>query len=287
MTPTFEQFCEGIEERAKPFLDWDECYVDGALESAGDDPAYRELLTRQKYWRENGYLILRGFMPPALIDAYCQRYEADNGASARKGYGIGTPYMDVNEIKDLCLYAPLVNLLGALIGEEMGMNLNLTNWTSTERNWHQDDYLNPAFVSGFYLACWMALDDINPDSGPFEFVPGSHKWPVLSQAKVLDHLDPDERNNPDWPWHAERFLNGVFEREIEKRGAKPMVWDTAKKGDVLIWHSWLAHRGSKPKNLELLRKSMICHYSGVNHRPDMQAPVLYENNDSRGYYFPF
>ena len=285
MTYTFDQFCEEIPERAKPFLDWDECYLDG-IQGDENDP-FVKLSNTQKFWRKNGYVIQKGFMPNDLIDAYCAKYEADNGEGARKGYGIGTPYMNVKEIKDLCLYDPLTELLGALVGERMGMNLNLTNWVSTERNWHQDDYLNPEHVNGHYLAAWIALDDIHPDSCPFEFVPGSHKWPVMRQRLVKAHLSDKERDTPDWPWHAEQFLNDVFEREIENRGAKPMSWDTAKKGDVLIWHPWLAHRGSKPKNPDLLRKSMICHYSGIHHRPDMAAPVLYENGVSRGHYFPF
>lgn len=275
MTYTFEQFCEEIPDSERPWLDRED------VEIRGDNSQ------RLHHFKREGYIICKNIIPHDIIDAYCTRYEADNGAGERKGYETGTPYMKVQEIKDLCLYEPLTSILKSLIGEDMGMSLNLTNWVSTERNWHQDDYLNPEHVNGYYLAAWIALDDIHPDSGPFEFVPGSHKWPVMRQELVKSALPENERNGWDWPWKAEKFLNGVFEREIEKRGAKPQVWDTAKKGDVLIWHPWLAHRGSKPKNPDILRKSLICHYSGVNHRPDMQAPVFYENNQSRGWFFPF
>lgn len=272
----FEQFCEEIPDREKSWLDRDnlltEVYIDDGL---------------FHYWAANGFVVLRDFIPHALIDAYTARYQVDNGKNARLGYQSSSPYMTIREIKDLCLYAPLCEQLGRLIGEPMGMSLNLTNWVSTERNWHQDDYLNPHHVNGHYLAVWIALDDIHPDSGPFEFVPGSHKWPVMRQELVKAHIPEQYRNTPDWPWHAEQFLNNVFEAEIEKRGAKVEVWDTAKKGDVLIWHSWLAHRGSKPKNPDVLRKSMICHYSGTKHRPDMAEPVWYDSGDSRGWFFPF
>ena len=54
------------------------------------------------------------------------------------------------------------------------MHLNLTGWVSTERNWHQDDYLNP-FINSWYGRL-VALDKISADAGPFEYVPGSHKW---------------------------------------------------------------------------------------------------------------
>lgn len=275
---TFESLCEEIPNEKRAWLD---------RSQVAFSDFEREKLYRQVEWSANGFLILRNFIPAYLIDAYVARYEADNGKGAQVGYKSNTPYMQVDEIKDLALYAPLMEILAGLIGESMGMSLNLCNWVSTERNWHQDDYLNPPEVNGHYLACWFALDDIPPDSGVFEFVPGSHKWPVMRGEKVRALLEPHERNDPNWPRTAERFLDEVFENEIEKRAAQVYNWSDAKKGDVLVWHSWLAHRGTKPKQPGLLRKALIAHYSGINHRPDMQKPLLWENGESKGYYFPF
>lgn len=276
---TFESLCEGIPDEQKAWLDRSETILNTIR--------YVKTLENEIQWVRDGYLILKNFIPHELIDAYVARYERDNGKDAPIGYKTGTPYMQVDEIKDLSLYAPLMEILNSLIGEPMGMSLNLCNWVSTERNWHQDDYLNPPEVNGHYLACWFALDDIHPDSGVFEFVPGSHKLPVMRGEKVRALLEPHEAANPDWPRIAERFLDEVFENEIEHRGAQVYNWSNAKKGDVLIWHSWLAHRGSKPQNPNLLRKSLITHYSGINHRPDMQPPLLWENGESKGLYFPF
>ena len=281
---TFESLCEEIPDEQRAWLD--RVKRPNGLKWYHDE------------WRVNGFLILKNFIPHELIDAYVARYERDNGEDAPIGYKTGTPYMQVDEIKDLSLYAPLMEILESLIGEPMGMSLNLCNWISTERNWHQDDYLNPPEVNGHYLACWFALDDIHPDSGVFEFVPGSHKWPVMRGEKVRALLEPHEAANPDWPRIAERFLDEVFEQkihfieygnaEISRRNIGIVrKWDNAQKGDVLIWHSWLAHRGSKPKTPGMLRKSLITHYSGINHRPDMQKPLLWENGESKGYYFPF
>lgn len=274
---TFEQFCEPIPDEKKPPLDRESKTLDAVL----------SYVPIKAGWRDYGHLVLPNIIPHDPIDAYCERYQRDNGERSRVGYRTGTPYMTVPEIKEIGLYKPLVDILDSLIGEPVGMSLNLTDWQSTERNWHQDDYLNPEHVNGHYLAVWIALDDIHPDSGPFEFVPGSHKWPVMRMEKVKSFLDPHERNDPNWPRIAERFLDDVFEAEIEKRNAEIKVWNTAKKGDVLIWHSWLAHRGSRPKNPDLLRKSLIIHYSGINHRQDMSEPILHESEKARGYFFPF
>jgi hypothetical protein len=165
----------------------------------------------------------------------------------------------------------------------MGLHLNLTGWVSTERNWHQDDYLNPPYVNSWYSAVWVALDDIHPDCGPFEYVPGSHKWPLLRSNKVRLFLTPEERSDANWPFLAERVVNDICEREIARRGGATKKF-IAKKGDVLIWHGRLLHRGSYPAVPGMLRKTLISHYSGLSHRIDMKA---FNRTPDGSVYFQF
>jgi 2-polyprenyl-3-methyl-5-hydroxy-6-metoxy-1,4-benzoquinol methylase len=223
------------------------------------------LTGEQRAWRENGYLVSPGLIPDRLIDRYC---EVRRLVSHEVGYASSTPYMDVPEIRDLCLYEPLADLLEHLLGEPMGLHLNLTGWVSTERDWHQDDYLNPPQVNGHYAGVWIALDRISPDSGPFEFVPGSHRWPIIRQAKVLRLLGYENGDDPYWPWESERLLTPFFEQEIERQRLQPQRF-VADKGDVLIWHSRLVHRGSRPERPGVERRSIISHFSAVRFRTDM------------------
>jgi hypothetical protein len=37
------------------------------------------------------------------------------------------------------------------------------------------------------------------------------------------------------------------------------------------------HRGSRPQSPALLRRALIAHYSGINHRPDMKTRKSDEN----------
>jgi ectoine hydroxylase-related dioxygenase (phytanoyl-CoA dioxygenase family) len=191
--------------------------------------------------------------------------------------------LDVPEIRDLCLYKPLSDLLEHLIGEPMALHLNLTGWVSTERDWHQDDYLNPPEVNGYYAAVWTALDRIQADAGPFEFVPGSHRWPVIRQKKLLERLGDPEGNDPGWPWRSEALLTPYFEREIKRTDA-PVLRFLGNRGDVLIWHARLVHRGSLPQRPGAERRSMIAHYSAVSRRSDM-PPV--RRHPGGGLYFEF
>jgi hypothetical protein len=249
---TFADFTLQPEQSRLPWLD-------------RDDVDETKLTASQIAWRRDGVLILRNFLPEREVDAYvARRAQLENPA----GWMSPTPYQHVSEMRALALYPPLMAMQKHLLGDDMLLHLALTGWISTERDWHQDDYLNPAFVMTRYTAIWMALDDISPDSGPFEYVPGSHRWPLISGDKVKKLLNPDEQGLNNWESRAERFMTPAIETEIAARGVKPVQF-IGHKGDVLIWHARLMHRGTAPRRTSIERRSLIVHYSSANHRPDM------------------
>ncbi len=262
-----------------PFEDLAEM-PDPALIPPIDRPgvAVESLSDRQREWLRDGVVILRGFMPDAVLDPYIRvraALETEAPVFFRGGYPSPSPYEHVPEMRDLCLHPPLMRVMQELIGEPMMLHLALTGWVSSERNWHQDDYLNPDFVNSWYAAVWIALDTIHPDAGPFEYVPGSHRWPLLRGEKVRACMSSEAADQRDprtgaqiWPKTSESFVVPAITAEIERRGAEIRHFE-ASRGDVLIWHGRLMHRGSVPRAPDRLRKSLIAHYSGVNHRPDM------------------
>lgn len=224
------------------------------------------LTTAQTEWRATGVLRLTQFLPDDLIEHYC-KVRTRNPRPG--GWQCPTPYMHVPEILDISLYPPLMKILEGLIGEPMMLHLNLTGWVSTERNWHCDDYLNPAHVNTWYAAVWMALDDIPADSGPFQFVPGSHRWPLVRREKLFEHYPKEIQSDDRWPTLTQGAVAQAFMDEIDRRKATVHTY-LPSKGDVLIWHGRLAHRGSRPLVAGTPRKALISHYSGINHREDMQ-----------------
>jgi hypothetical protein len=219
-------------------------------------------------WREHGVLILENFIPKDLREQY---FEVRQALGKPGGWSDPCPYLYVPELRELSMYPPLLNVLDALIGYEMGLHLNLTGWVTTGRAWHQDDYLNPDFVNSHYAAVWIALRDISADCGPFEFVPGSHKWPLTRRDKVLAHCPAKVTvEDPAWPSKTQDWVSDIIGREIENQGAKVERF-LAKEGDVLIWHGRLAHRGSLPAVPGTPRHSMIAHYSAIEKRSDMNV----------------
>lgn len=240
-----------------------------------DRPGAQPVGVTQQAWCREGVVLLPEFFDAPEINYYADVRAAVPTEFFERGYPGPTPYEHVPEMRRLCLEENLMSILADLIGEPMMLHLCLTPWVSTERNWHQDDYLNPPHVNSWYAAVWIALEDIHPDSGPFEYIPGSHTWPLMRRDKVLACMTEAERNEADpisgaklWPKTSERFVVPAIEAEIAARGVPPKQF-LAKKGDVLIWHGRLMHRGTEPRVPGMLRKALIAHYSGVNHRPDM------------------
>lgn len=242
----------------------------------------RKLTKLQRDWRRQGFVILPHVLPDDLMAAYCATWRAEGDLATGKVPWTETAYMTRPAVRDLCLWPPLMAVLEELIGAPMALHLNLANWRSTRRDWHQDDYLNPPHVDGWYCAVWMALADVRDDAGPFEIVPGSHRWPVLRREKMLWALEEDG-TDPMWPTRSEMILSPLYEAELERRGVERLRW-LAKRGDVLIWHARAVHRGTVPTNPDRERRALISHYSAIHRRLDMPT-VAQHGDDERARYF--
>ncbi len=261
----FADFSETLPDEQLPYLD----------RSVIDDQG---LTADQRAWRRDGVLALRGFIPDEITAPYIARREA---LGRLEGWLNGQPYLHVPEMRGLALYPPLMAKLQALIGERMMLHLCLTSWMTTHREWHQDDYLNPDFVSCWYCAVWIALGEIGPDCGPFQYIPGSHRWPLIRGEKVRALLPPEQRGAL-WAKHSERIITPAVEHELRARRTPPVSF-LAKRGDVLIWHSRLIHQGSKAKVLGTERRALIAHYSGTNHRPDITEAMRHRDANGEIY----
>ena len=252
-TNRIECFMEAVDDKLTPVLD----------RSAGHHVKSTEKLsTMQKSWARDGVVWLEEFLPHDLVDRYVNFWYKH--APDRGGWPYPTPYVKHKHIRDVALYPPLMEAMRELIGGEMILHLTLTGFQSTTRSWHQDDFLNNACVNSWYAAVWIALDDVHPHAGPFQFIPGSHRWPLLRQHKVKKQMKPEEVKSPSWPSYSERILEPLFEDKFRNAGLKPTDF-VARKGDVLIWHGRLAHQGTRPFNTSLERRALIAHYTEKQH----------------------
>jgi len=121
---------------------------------------------------------------------------------------------------------------------------------------------------------WVALEDIHEDSGPLFYIPGSHKWPFFRSEHIV-------RGNPTLAARRASARRGELSSsekgalvgelgsewtkevlKLEKRFKGKRVPICPKAGDVVIWHSLLAHGGSPRKDSSRSRLSAVFHYFG-------------------------
>jgi ectoine hydroxylase-related dioxygenase (phytanoyl-CoA dioxygenase family) len=239
-------------------------------------------------WNDDGFVIKKGLIPERLLEEYEACWIENNAEyvdgqlimTRPGGWPDCTPYRRHPEIINILTYSEINDTMEELIGEPAAVHLNLTGWVTTRRNWHQDTYLNPPHVGDYYVAIWIAFETIHPDSGPFQMIPGSHRWPTVTREKILAALPPQKRDFR-WPSYSEEILTPIFKYQIQKRNAAVFTY-LPNRGDVLFWHGRLLHRGSIPNTAGMIRKSLIAHYSGINHRQDMPMAMRHGS----GWYFP-
>ena len=160
----------------------------------------------------DGYVVINGIVDDLAIDRYMQLRQRENVGLA--GWPAGTPYMNYSEIRDICCDANLNDFINELFCDKVGLHLNLTGFVSTERDWHQDTYLNVDGIGSYYVAAWIALDDIHPDSGPFEIAEGSQECFPMTRRKIFEHLSASEQADPNWPRNTEKWVAKACEEKI-------------------------------------------------------------------------
>ncbi len=78
-------------------------------------------------------------------------------------------------------------------------------------------------------------------------------------ARLYTHTVPvDKVRRDDWAAFVGKYSPRLMSL-INEAGLEPFYY-TPKAGSVLIWHEVLAHGGSRRKNDELTRRSMVSHY---------------------------
>jgi phytanoyl-CoA hydroxylase len=108
------------------------------------------------------------------------------------------------------------------------------------------------------VASWLALEDVKPMSGEFEFVPGSHRLPELL------HHGVSKGHNGEMGVYGQVLAR--TQHMCDERGLKTERF-MAKKGDVLIWHADLMHGGAKIEDPERTRKSLVVHFMPLGVMP--------------------
>jgi hypothetical protein len=232
-----------------------------------------EELVKLMSWIENGFVIIEGAVPIAAIDrlnedierawsgAFDVRVEHWGPRGARFPRAAPELRGEVTKLLDLhacsqaardVAFSPRVRGFVELVFERPAVAIqSLTFMQGSKQDMHQDTAYVPVSSPMEMCASWVALEDIQPNSGELEYYEGSHR--------MEEHLFEGryKRMPPSSPEHAS-YLRSLHDK-ARRHGLKRSRF-RPKKGDALVWAADLAHGGSPPERPGMSRRSFVTHY---------------------------
>lgn len=128
--------------------------------------------------------------------------------------------------------------------------------TPTPTNWHQDGPNWPIHGTQA-LSLWMALDDVDTQSGAMRYAAGSHEGPAFaSSTNFVRHIRPDAKNSSGEP---------CPDFDLAENGRTVVTWDV-QPGDVLAHHMWTAHAANGNLSTDRRRRAHTTRWAGETAR---------------------
>lgn len=219
-------------------------------------------------WVANGYVVVEGLFDDATLDIVWDGYEKAVRSGRIKllpepaGDGDPWPGRYLNPHKRVSAFCRilkhhgLLRVLRLIMGHDPKPLQTIASHKGSQQGLHSDSIHMTTYPLGHLAAAWIAFEEIHPDCGPLVYYPGSHRLPYVF-SKDVGITQEEFKSDGYAPYHA-KYEPRIREL-VEEHGIAPHYFH-AKKGDVLIWHANLVHGGSARKNLELSRRSVVCHY---------------------------
>jgi hypothetical protein len=223
-------------------------------------------LTQQQLdsYDRDGFLLLKGLFTHAEADAVVTHmmdlahgkktlagFKAPDTTTPHWGRTMNQHFYDPVAM-NLLLHPKLREPLEGINGGPVDAVQTMYFWQGSTQRRHQDQYYLPACFSA-----WCAFCDVSPDNGTLFVQPGSHKRKLF----LRDELPKKPDGSPGEMFH-EHYND--FVDEIFKANALPEVPVLASKGDVLLFHGKLIHRGGPIGVPGSFRHVMANHYIPYN-----------------------
>jgi hypothetical protein len=229
------------------------------VETRFTDPALRQnavdMITR-------GYTVLRNLPTSGLCDEavsdyyeFCRLKNAtERGPKAR----IVNFHTYSTAASMLLLDPVLMRFLDGLFGREAVLYTSLTFEYGTEQELHRDSPYFETRPFGFYFGVWTALEDVRPGAGALEVLAGGHRIAGLDHKALARAQAGGRAEKQDY----DALLARLFEemRQDCARAGCERKTVPVKKGEKILWHSWMPHGGSAISDPGLTRRSIAAHY---------------------------
>ena len=210
-----------------------------------------------------GFAVLN--FPDPEIDARIERIKSNLGP--RFGTRFDDPKADKTkgerriqdawkfdeDVHAIASNSAVLELLAKLYGREAFPFQTLNFPVGTQQGTHSDSVHFSSQPERFMCGVWLAMEDVPAEAGPLFYYPGSHSWPIVTNAMIGRRGFGSELKSAQDPF-AE-----AWDAMCEAHGAKPQQF-LARKGQALIWSANLLHGGSRQTDPTLTRWSQVTHY---------------------------
>ncbi len=232
------------------------------VEELHADPAFESLPeeTRRglEAWPEQGYLVAEGLIDRAVVERLNRDVDALAGGGSIREHHRSARFMNVHtksEAASEIVADPRVEaILELILGRPALLFQTISFVRGSQQEAHSDAFHMMTEPPGFLVGVWVALEDIDEDSGPVFYVPGSHRLPYV-MSEDLDLERPPPLLTPD---KGAAYVKRM--KEMTARAEQEPRKFTAKAGDVLFWHHNLLHGGSGITRQGSTRRSLVAHY---------------------------
>jgi hypothetical protein len=230
--------------------------VDGAGMSEQEIAIARSL-------NERGYAVID--FPDPDIEARMDRIKArlaahfgidpDDTSTSKSpgGLRVQDAWSTDPDVKAIAANPEILALLSKLYGRKAFPFQTLNFPVGTEQHPHSDSIHFSSLPERFMCGVWLAFEDTHPDAGPLVYYPGSHKWPIVTNAMI---------GRRGWQSHsasAQTPFEQVWRALVAESGVQPDLF-FARKGQALIWAANLLHGGSVQNDPCRTRWSQVTHY---------------------------
>lgn len=158
-----------------------------------------------------------------------------------------------DDVRTIAVNSAILKLLSRIYGRRAFPFQTLNFPVGTEQHLHTDAIHFSSVPERFMCGVWVALEDVTADAGPLSYLPGSHKWPILSNAMIGRSGSRNSTVSAQAPFET------VWDALVANadRGPETVL---LRKGQAVIWAANLLHGGSPQHDQTRTRWSQVTHY---------------------------
>ncbi len=243
-----------------------------------DSPLFDQLLAQSeldeptramvKAYAEDGYVVV----DPGLSNFDSLAREIIDACSERPDYQqrLMDVWDQVPAVRSLAIAPKILETLAILYRRDPIPMQTLNFGRGTQQLPHSDSMHFSSVPRGFMCGVWIGLEDIDEESGPLEYYPGSHRLPYLDHSD-LGITGSDQHEHEFYPQYEQYIQSCIAELKLERRVL------IVPKGRALIWAANLLHGGSPVTDPSRTRHSQVTHYYFADclyYQPQRSDPFL-------------